>query len=300
MRRGSAFFKYARERYSILLRKRGPSGRRGPGLTDDPILQRYRFCNIFREDDTTTAWIRQNVREPLETSHRLVEAMAICRWFNRISTLELLLGDLQPGAPIRRRSMFQHWNSREVRRRLREVHPLVSGAYIIKTPAGMNKLDGLIWCIEQFRAGRPRINNHLLFDEPTLESTTKLLTTFPYLGPFMSYEIVTDLRHTVLLRGARDIRTWANPGPGATRGAGRVERGDPGTYNRHSWVDAAAVQRIMARLLDKADDREYWPREWPHWEMRDVEHTLCEFDKYERARLGQGRPKQLYRGATLP
>jgi hypothetical protein len=34
---------------------------------------------------------------------------------------------------------------------------------------------------------------------------------------------------------------------------------------------------------------------WPSWEMRDVEHTLCEFDKYERIRLGEGRTRGVYR-----
>ena len=29
-------------------------------------------------------------------------------------------------------------------------------------------------------------------------------------------------------------------------------------------------------------------------EMRDIEHSLCEFDKYERVRLGQGRPRSKY------
>ncbi len=31
------------------------------------------------------------------------------------------------------------------------------------------------------------------------------------------------------------------------------------------------------------------------WEMREVEHTLCEFDKHERARLGQGRPRGVFK-----
>jgi hypothetical protein len=29
--------------------------------------------------------------------------------------------------------------------------------------------------------------------------------------------------------------------------------------------------------------------------MRDIEHSLCEFDKYERVRLGQGKPRSLYK-----
>ena len=30
-------------------------------------------------------------------------------------------------------------------------------------------------------------------------------------------------------------------------------------------------------------------------EMRDIEHCLCEFDKYERVRLGQGKPRAKYK-----
>ena len=30
-------------------------------------------------------------------------------------------------------------------------------------------------------------------------------------------------------------------------------------------------------------------------EMRDIEHCLCEFDKYERTRLGEGRPRAKYK-----
>ncbi len=31
---------------------------------------------------------------------------------------------------------------------------------------------------------------------------------------------------------------------------------------------------------------------WPPLELREIEHSLCEFDKYERVRLGEGKPKQ--------
>ena len=32
----------------------------------------------------------------------------------------------------------------------------------------------------------------------------------------------------------------------------------------------------------------------PPLEMREVEHTLCEFDKYERVRNGEGKPRSIY------
>ena len=31
-----------------------------------------------------------------------------------------------------------------------------------------------------------------------------------------------------------------------------------------------------------------------HIDMRTIEHSLCEWDKYERVRLGQGRPRSKY------
>ena len=41
---------------------------------------------------------------------------------------------------------------------------------------------------------------------------------------------------------------------------------------------------------------DYLPYEIAHkMEMREIEHSLCEFDKYERVRNGEGKPRGLYR-----
>jgi len=34
--------------------------------------------------------------------------------------------------------------------------------------------------------------------------------------------------------------------------------------------------------------------------MREIEHSLCEFDKYERTRLGEGRPRAKYNYSKYP
>ena len=46
----------------------------------------------------------------------------------------------------------------------------------------------------------------------------------------------------------------------------------------------------------KKDLKEFSFIIYPPFELREIEHSLCEFDKYERIRLGQGRPKQKYKG----
>ena len=64
----------------------------------------------------------------------------------------------------------------------------------------------------------------------------------------------------------------------------------------------------MKDLLDRSTEIETYPTEQnmqdhlrylAYWidglEMRDIEHCLCEYDKYERVRLGEGRPRAKYK-----
>lgn len=303
-----AFFAYARRREMI--RHLRASGVPAP-WTSDPVLQEFRFCNVFREDDTVTRWLRERVTTE-NFGYRVLGAFVIARWFNRVETLEYMLGD-GTKVPYFLYNLLYSWGGLEeeatetsldvwadlMRERLYDVKPLVTGAYMIKTPAGMNKLEGLISVL------RPVLKDavHLqvrMEPETTLQGVWEVLKEYPYLGDFMAYEVVTDLRHALpVLREAPDIMTWANPGPGCARGLDRVMQRPLGTSNRANAADRTRMIDEMIWLLNRSLDSENWPDTWPTWELRDVEHTLCEFDKYERARLGEGRPKQLFRnGAT--
>jgi hypothetical protein len=112
----------------------------------------------------------------------------------------------------------------------------------------------------------------------------------------MAHAVVTDVRYTTLLGDPPDVHTWAAAGPGAARGLSRVVYGTLGAFNYHSDGDQVTLNQGMQRLLLQAQGNfKHWPLSWPTWDMRTVEHTLCEFDKYERTRLGEGRPKQLFR-----
>ena len=292
MNRAADFFQYACERYSIMLAK---NNGQEPPWTNDWVLQQYRFCNVFREDDKVTTWIRENVREPMRNDPSVLGALVIARWFNKIETLEILKSKDACTSWHAPANLFYHWDLEEMAKRLRDQKPLVTGAYIIKTPNGMNKLDGIIWCLQQFLPFAEQLCASIEQGEITLEHLTNVLAMYPYLGQFMAYEVVTDMRHTDFMKDAPDIMTWANPGPGAARGLGRVMCDDPTAYQTGRKRDSKALMSGMHQLLDLSTDEQYWPQEWPSWEMREVEHTLCEFDKYDRAHNEEGRPKQKYR-----
>src|SRR4051812_7947858 len=82
------WFEYAVEREKI--RKRKEEDKMLPPFTDDPILQKYRFCNVYREDDRTTRWCKKYVRDPLIDKPEVLLAVVIFRWFNRITTGEAI------------------------------------------------------------------------------------------------------------------------------------------------------------------------------------------------------------------
>ena len=254
------YFRTARERYRIMLRK--DKGEPWP-WTEDKVFQTWRFCNVHREHDKTTIWFRINIRNNPNCID-VVRATFIFRWFNRIETGEkikdLLLGN---------------WNANEAYSRLKDVHPVVTGAYMVKTPPGSNKLDGILNVIQESLFDLYEMKTQW---GDSLEKAWKDLCTLYCIGRFTAYEIVTDLRHTHVLRFAKDIHTWANAGPGCSRGLDEI-------VGEHI-TDPEEKLEILKSLLDASYNEKYWPKEFKSWELREAEHWSCEFYKYLRGQRG--------------
>ena len=273
------FLAFANERQRILEARR--DGQSWP-WTDWPGLRTHRFCNVYREDDKTTIWFRENIREPLRDKPEVLLATVVFRWFNRIET----------GEKIKDIILDRGWDAEEFRRRLTGVTPLVTGAFMIKSPPNKTKLEGIIECIDKVAADSDRIVESIKPGQTPLEGVWMCLSQYPYLGNFLAYEAVTDLRHTYLLEDAPDINLWACPGPGCSRGLGRVIDGNPMGYSYHSDQHRMEMILLMRALREYVND--HWPEKYPRWEMREVEHTLCEYDKYKRAQNREGRLKRKY------
>jgi len=280
------YFATARERYYILRRRR--AGRSKP-WTDDRVFKDWRFCNVFREDDKVTVWIRENVREPLRNNPKVITAMAACRIFNRIETLEKL----------KKAGLFERWDATTAKLAMIGVRPVVGAAYVVKTPDGMDKLDGCIEMVNAFNRDAANVLTHKATHQAgplTLEQTWELLKRFPCIGPFMAYEIVSDLRHTYLLENAPDTNTWANPGPGCCRGLSWLTAKNLTAINYGPKKAAAAAIRAMQKLLVLSRYNKLWPNDWPQWEMREVEHWLCEYAKYVKVKHKRQMMKVRYEG----
>ena len=273
------YFATARERYAVYLRR--SQGQRPP-WTKDPILINYRFCNVYRELDKVTRWLHDNWREPYRDHPNLVFSMALARLINWPPTLEAI------GFPKR-------WSPghavRVINKRQEAGVKAYTGAYLLGAiPKGANKAEYLVNSVltPLYKALRTA-------ELPSrLETAWYYFKSFQGIGDFLAYEIVSDLRHTHYLRDAPDILTWANAGPGALRGLTRLWGFQPKTqrligYNFPKERANEAMQMLLTESRKQLPDM-------PLWEMREVEHHLCEFDKYLRIKEGQGtlerfRPK---------
>lgn len=291
MRHADRFFAFARERHSVYLKRR--AGLPAP-WTDDPVMQTTRFTNVFRELDRTTIWFRQNIRTPLADEFWVVPATIIFRWFNRISTGEVLA---DPEVALLRGRFYAHTFEKLVRQRIPRG-PWVTGSYMVCSGHGTgDKLTGILRYCTMMLEWWDREGRVFFQKRPSLEDAhVHLVEKVEGLAGFTAYEVVTDLRWTHAVNPHDRLR-WAHSGPGATRGGSRVLFGEPDRLRQDSLTDQAALRELMKKLLKASRDARYWPQgdvDWPEWELREVEHTLCEFDKYERVRREQGRAKNRF------
>lgn len=279
------YFYWINERHSIYLKKQ--AGEKFP-WTSDPILSEYSFCNVFRELDRVTIWLRQNWREPYADHPNLWFAMVIARHFNWPPSLqEISFPDFKTD------DEFEEWKETAIvalEKRQQEGHKIYTGAYMIRADAALPDQSKIRYSFNLvltpvWNSWKAIANDPKKTPFTSIENATELLSTFYGFGGFTAFETMTDLRHTKYLCNAHDIYTFANPGPGAVRGLNRVfGRPYKEMVNRKQAI--AEMQFLLAQAP------KYLAKHIPQpIEMREIENALCECDKFLRVKNGEGRPR---------
>lgn len=250
------------------------AGKKRP-WTKDEILATYRFCNVHREDDAVTLWIAENWRDAHAGMEDLWFAMVVARLLNQPDSLAAV-GVPLPWRPEQFRKVLHTRRDAGLRN--------FNAAYIVSTNGNaMDKVDYLVErVLNPLWRDRKRIRPVL---GDTLASFHQRLISYDGLGDFMAAQVVADMKYVNPLLSATDWDTFAAPGPGSKRGLNRVlDRHPDTTWPGQTW--SVALGRLRAAVL----------RALPGLTLhaQDLQNCLCEFDKYERVRLGEGRPKQIY------
>jgi len=279
--------------------------------TKDRILQEYKFTNPFRQHDRVTQeWVRRYITmlgsKAVEKDEDLLFRVAMFRLFNWPETYDALDYGLAP----------RKWNLAKaieiLHARKAEGKQIFTGAYIIPSAGKPDKAKTISEALEVLWDGRDpkdmeerrlkglpqRPPNRRLFARKikrkmSMRFATQLLQKVPTIGPFIAYEIVCDLRHTRLLADAKDKLSWANAGPGAMRGIHRLLCG---SYEWPSGKPRPDYNRMMRALWKMAPRKlsALTRRCETPFEMREIEHSLCEFDKYMRIKRKEGKTRSKF------
>jgi len=244
--------------------------------TQDRILQRFRFTNIHREDDTVTRWIAANWRDAYAGHPDVWFAMVVARLFNWPPTL----AHLTP-VPFHPTKMVE--TIVELKSQRQKVY---GGAYIVSTNGvAMGKVEYLMTRVlaplwEDRKKLRP-------FKGQTLAAYHAALLPYNGLGNFLAAQVIADLKYIEPLHSAVDWAAWAASGPGSRRGLNRVlgHKLDA-PWNEVEWL--AQLTALRATVIAAIHPEPL--------HAQDLQNCLCEFDKYMRVKLGEGRPRATYPG----
>lgn len=281
--RVAELFKFIKARHDIWVAR--DAGKPKP-WTKDPILQSYRFCNVYRELDKVTKHIALTWRDTNADQADLWFAMVVARKINWPASL------VEIGYPVPwKRGIFEG----AMAHRALRGEQLEGGAYMITAGVG-EKWKGVPKY--KFLAGEvftPMWNKRAEIrprEGDTLAAFhARLMEHGNTVGSFIAAQIVADMKYVKPLKNASDWWTWAAPGPGSERGLNRVfTRGVDEKWNPKLWLDILTELRMkIDPLIKKAG--------MPFLHAQDLQNCLCEFDKYERVRLGEGKPRSKYQGA---
>lgn len=279
---------FMKERHSVYLNR--AAGKPKP-WTDDPILQNFKFTNVFRELDRHTVWFNENLRQPNLDNPDFWFMSCLFRQIGWIPTVEELL----------EAKLHLKWDPKKARQimlaRQARKETLYTGAYMLNAH-GRGPEDP---------ADKAFFTTHLVLNplwenrkelrkkmHGTLDAAHKALLPTHGWGPFTAYQVVLDLLHSPgWLDAAADKDTWAVTGPGGRRGLNRVMGRDLKNSTRPD-----VELREMLLLTQEISKR--WPKgeKWGKISIHEVEFQLCEWDKYERTRLGEGKMKARYHGTA--
>lgn len=271
------------ERWNILQKKQDELSK---PWSDDPVFQKTYFCNVRREDDKVTKWIRKTY-SPYVNDPMFEYNIILARFLNWPDTLGAI-GYIKEHNPDMLLIRLDD---------LAEMGKLWGNAYVVTTHGiRMEKAAYLCGNVLEgaYRSSTAILNatRHVAQGGKTrqLEGAHNALMQLEGLGSFMAAQVIADLKNTTghPLALADDWWTWSALGPGSLRGMSWFFYNEPGKITKGQFNFG------MIKIREYVDS--YLPDRIPKFCNQDLQNCLCEYDKYMRVRNGTGRSKRGYSG----
>jgi hypothetical protein len=254
-----AFLESAVERHHIYVERM--NGEPKP-WTDDPILRDFFFCNLFRQYDKCSKWIIDNI-----VPFKRWDLIILYRFISTYSTFERIKSETE---------LDNLEGVADVLESMDNLDMTIFSSCFIRNPriqGGWAKTYMVPFCtIKEIQVYENQLKE--VFKRESLEEMCQFLRQFSGIGGFMSYEYACDFAYFPDWK-PKDTMKWANMGPGALRGMSLLLHGIPGRKMPFDeWLRLA--QELLPILQRRINEK--FPNEVVT--MREVEHWLCEFQKY--------------------
>jgi hypothetical protein len=266
----------------------------GPWTTD-PILQAYRFTNVFRATDRVSQYLIREIQyradrsqEPREVFFRTI----LFKIFNKIETWEAL--EYVHG-PLSWQTVDLDAVDRTLSRLRVSGQRIYSAAYIMPAPpfGRLCKHSNHLALIARMMADRLADR---LRQAPDLRAVYERILDYPGLGRFLAFQYAIDLNYSTLLDF--DEADFVMAGPGALDGISKCFGTTSGRSPEHiiRWVTDRQEVEFTQRGLDFNGlfGRTLQPI--------DCQNLFCEVSKYTRIAhpeirgiANRQRIKQMYR-----
>lgn len=287
------YFYFIQERMKIFRAKL--EGKKAP-WTDDPILNEYRFTNVYRATDRVSQFLINRVIPDgsIFSSRDTIFRVIVFKIFNRIDTWEYLerkFGRLSI-ANFDVSSISKSLSQRQ------KLKPIFNNAYMMTGSHSRynhltTKHEKWLTMVKNELIEEDRIEQ--LLQAKSLKEVFEKLNECSFLGDFLSYQYAIDLNYSEIFKF--DENSFVKAGIGAVRG---VKKCFPEIPNNKIDDAIRFTQSNFGELQARFGFTEFKGIQGHPPTLIDLQNCFCETDKYLRAKrpdlvIDNTRIKQKYR-----
>jgi len=247
--------------------------------TADPILNEYKFTNVYRATDRVSQYLIRNViyDDTLPNSPReIFFRVMLFKLFNKIETWELIKSKIGP-------ITFEDYSFKRYEQVLSvamdQGKRIYSAAYIMPSAKSnfgyerkhSNHLKLIELMIRQETYKR-------IADARTMQQAFEIIKALPSLGDFLAYQFLIDLNYSPIVNFSES--EFVVPGPGAKGGISKC------------FVNTGGLSEVeIIKLMTDRQEIEFerlglsfktlWGR---RLQLIDCQNIFCEVDKYSRVK----------------
>ena len=269
-----SYWKFAAERQHVFFSR--IEGKPAP-WSNDPILNEYKFTNTYRASDRVSQFLIKDIIYSKHTDpHDVFFRIMLFKLFNKIDTWNLLesyIGEI-------------NWKTYSYKSYENILSGAMSSKAAIYSAAYIMASGHDIFGVQRKHQSHLKLLEMMISEKvperlmkcKSMRSGFELLKSYPLIGDFLGYQLITDINYSELTNFSE--MEFTMPGPGARDGIRKC-------FSSLGGLSEIDIIRLMADRQEyeferlEIDFKSLWGR---RLQLIDIQNIFCEIDKYSRVK----------------